>query len=345
MPQQFIKVKESTPTVSSTAFTGTKKAQDWDTSSNVSNSFGDICRICHCEADAENPLLSPCYCSGSLKYVHQTCLRQWLAASDTRSCELCKFNFILHTKIKPFSEWRILEMSSVERRRLLCAILFHFVAAVCVIWSLFVLIDRAAEEVRKGLIAWPFWTKLVVVSVGSTGGVVFMYIQCRQYLHLFSRWKAHNRIILVQNAPEKPALPPPSPYFQRDSRPHVLTQVVTVAEYNQPSSLTNTNSQNDMQLCYVFQNENKVKCCSSSASSVQKADVHVENLCDTPHTEGNTSSNMLRNNILALDIECPSNSKKKYSLEGSLKTEIVRNYSCVFKSLPNLNTSSENLLL
>ncbi|VEN63790.1 unnamed protein product [Callosobruchus maculatus] len=153
------------------------------------------------------------------------------------------------------------------------------------------------------------------------------------------------RIILVQNAPEKPALPPPSPYFHRDSRPHVLTQVVTVAEYNQPSSLTNTNSQNDMQLCYVFQNENKVKCCSSSASSVQKADVHVENLCDTPHGEENTSSNMSRNNILALDIECPSNSKKKYSLEGSLKTEIVRNYSCVFKSLPNLNTSSENLLL
>lgn len=43
-------------------------------------------------------------------------------------------------------------MSTVERRRLLCAILFHFVAAICVVWSLFVLIDRAAEEVQKGLI-------------------------------------------------------------------------------------------------------------------------------------------------------------------------------------------------
>jgi E3 ubiquitin-protein ligase MARCH1/8 len=124
----------------------------YDSTSNISNSNGDICRICHCEADIDNPLLSPCYCSGSLKYVHQSCLRQWLAASDTRSCELCKFSFILQTKIKPLSEWRTLEMSSVERRRLLCAILFHFVAAVCVIWSLFVLIDRAAEEVQKGLI-------------------------------------------------------------------------------------------------------------------------------------------------------------------------------------------------
>lgn len=43
-------------------------------------------------------------------------------------------------------------MTAVEKRRLLCAILFHFVAAVCVIWSLFVLIDRAAEEVQKGVI-------------------------------------------------------------------------------------------------------------------------------------------------------------------------------------------------
>lgn len=188
------------------------------TSSNISYSNNDICRICHCEADAQNPLLSPCYCSGSLKYVHQSCLQQWLTASDTRSCELCKFNFILHTKIKPINEWRRLEMSSVERRRLLCAILFHFVAAMCVVWSLFVLIDRAAEEVQKGHIAWPFWTKLVVVAVGFTGGAVFMYIQCRQYLHLCSRWKAHNRIILVQNAPEK-VVAPPSPTFAVPVKP------------------------------------------------------------------------------------------------------------------------------
>ncbi|KAF9814055.1 hypothetical protein SFRURICE_004402 [Spodoptera frugiperda] len=168
-----------------------------------SNSSGDICRICHCESEPHNPLLAPCYCSGSLKYVHQSCLQQWLTASETRSCELCKFNFIMHTKIKPFNEWRLLEMSGVERRRLCCAVLFHCVAALCVMWSLFVLIERAVEEVNRGMIAWPFWTKLVVVAVGFTGGAVFMYIQCRQYLHLCNRWRAHNRILLIQNAPEK----------------------------------------------------------------------------------------------------------------------------------------------
>lgn len=104
-------------------------------------------------------------------------------------------------------------MSGVERRRLFCAILFHLAAALCVIWSLCVLIERATEEVRKNQIGWPFWTKLVVVTVGLTGGVVFMYIQCKQYLQLCGRWRARNRILLIQNAPEKMHIPhsPPLP--------------------------------------------------------------------------------------------------------------------------------------
>ncbi|XP_067645449.1 uncharacterized protein [Eurosta solidaginis] len=188
-------------------------------SSQASQSSGDICRICHCESDPQNPLLTPCYCAGSLKYVHQACLQQWLTASETNACELCKFPFIMHTKIKPFNEWRSLDISGIERRRLCCSVLFHCAAALCVIWSLCVLIERAADDVKRGLIDWPFWTKLAVVTVGLTGGVVFMYIQCKAYLHLCHRWKARNRILLIQNAPEKVhPLSPPSPTVQHRVR-------------------------------------------------------------------------------------------------------------------------------
>uniref|UniRef100_A0A182SFF4 Uncharacterized protein n=1 Tax=Anopheles maculatus TaxID=74869 RepID=A0A182SFF4_9DIPT len=86
-----------------------------------------------------------------------------------------------------------------------------------VIWSLCVLIERATEEVRRGQIGWPFWTKLIVVTVGLTGGVVFMYIQCKQYLNLCNRWRARNRILLIQNVPEKihPPQSPQMPQFRR----------------------------------------------------------------------------------------------------------------------------------
>ncbi|KAJ8960877.1 hypothetical protein NQ318_020176 [Aromia moschata] len=333
MPQQFIKVKENTGVVpNAAAFTGSVNKQDWDSSSNLSNSTGDICRIC---GRGEPPVVAVLLLRKPQRYVHQACLRQWLAASDTRSCELCKFNFILHTKIKPFSEWRILEMSSVERRRLLCAILFHFVAAVCVVWSLFVLIDRAAEEVQKGLIACRCGCGvhrcccfLCIYSADST------YICFLDGKHTTgSSWCRTRRRSRV------PCLS--SSYFHRDSRQHMPSQVVTIAEYNQPSSETNSNSQNDLQLCYV-------KCCSSSASSIQKADVHVEDLCETPRNEAESreaAGDPSRSNILALDIECPADSKKKYSLQSPLKTETARGGGAVFKSLPNLSTSSENLLL
>lgn len=58
-------------------------------------------RICHCEGDSECPLIMPCRCTGSLSFVHQACLNQWIKSSDTRCCELCKFDFVMETKLKP----------------------------------------------------------------------------------------------------------------------------------------------------------------------------------------------------------------------------------------------------
>ena len=62
-------------------------------------------------------------------------------------------------------------MSTMERRKLACSVSFHIVAFTCVIWSLYVLIDRSAEEYSSGMLQWPFWTKLVVVAIGFTGRI------------------------------------------------------------------------------------------------------------------------------------------------------------------------------
>jgi len=45
-----------------------------------------VCRICYLEEDEnnpENPLVQPCTCTGSVKFIHLTCLRKWVS---TRSC-------------------------------------------------------------------------------------------------------------------------------------------------------------------------------------------------------------------------------------------------------------------
>lgn len=81
-----------------------------------------------------------------------------------------------------------------------CAILFcNTFFSVCV-WLVHVFFLSIIFS--SGILEWPFWTKLVVVAIGFTGGLVFMYVQCKVYIHLWRRLKAYNRVIYVQNRPD-----------------------------------------------------------------------------------------------------------------------------------------------
>lgn len=140
-----------------------------------------LCRICHCEGDDDCPLIMPCRCTGSLSFVHQGCLNQWIKSSDTRCCELCKFDFVMETKLKPLRkvgthtqtvallqsggpgsqytnqtplssvlQWEKLHMSKSERRKIFSSVLFHLLAIVCMMLPVYVLVKRTAEEIRLG---------------------------------------------------------------------------------------------------------------------------------------------------------------------------------------------------
>ena len=85
-----------------------------------SNKKKKVCRICYLEEDNKrlNPLIKPCKCSGSMKYIHYECLLHWLKTKliidkkpfvdndyydiyrlDLLECELCKnhlLNYIRH---------------------------------------------------------------------------------------------------------------------------------------------------------------------------------------------------------------------------------------------------------
>ena len=107
---------------------------DISCSNDISDDFGKIdlksntdsldkksCRICFGEIENvdANPFINPCYCAGSLKYVHLFCLKQWMKSKinlvdnisictiilNDFECELChyRFNyFIYHNKEKLF---------------------------------------------------------------------------------------------------------------------------------------------------------------------------------------------------------------------------------------------------
>lgn len=61
------------------------------------------CRFCF---ESSEPLISPCLCNGTLKYVHKKCLENWIQTSGHFECNVCgapfkildNDNFIRSTK-------------------------------------------------------------------------------------------------------------------------------------------------------------------------------------------------------------------------------------------------------
>ena len=59
------------------------------------------CKFCFND-DIRKNLISPCLCSGNIKYVHRNCLDNWrlrnLNNQNFYACEICKNKFILETE-------------------------------------------------------------------------------------------------------------------------------------------------------------------------------------------------------------------------------------------------------
>ncbi|GMM36471.1 E3 ubiquitin-protein ligase [Saccharomycopsis crataegensis] len=54
----------------------------------------NTCRICRCEGAPDDPLFYPCKCRGSIKYIHQDCLIQWLNHSQRApKCDICNTEY------------------------------------------------------------------------------------------------------------------------------------------------------------------------------------------------------------------------------------------------------------
>lgn len=74
-----------------------KVDNQFELGSNELNDEAPCCRVCHGESETGNELYHPCKCTGSIRYIHQACLVEWLKVSNKNEpkCELCgeKFHF------------------------------------------------------------------------------------------------------------------------------------------------------------------------------------------------------------------------------------------------------------
>ena len=63
----------------------------------------NTCRIClDEESSSENPMIHPCKCNGSMKFIHRNCLQTWRETNNRAfyECDICKYKYkFTRTKI------------------------------------------------------------------------------------------------------------------------------------------------------------------------------------------------------------------------------------------------------
>ena len=51
------------------------------------------CRICYEEDQSTSVLMFPCKCNGTIKWVHEKCIKEWIKISKKNYCPQCKYQY------------------------------------------------------------------------------------------------------------------------------------------------------------------------------------------------------------------------------------------------------------
>lgn len=141
----------------------------------------DVCRICHCGEEA-GVLISPCLCTGSVKFVHHACLMNWLQRAVMSKCELCLFPLDVKRTRKPFKKWRL-----PEDKPFPILWLFTFVVAMTLN------IASITKDGSQRCVTDPCIIFYVLGSAGALLGLAFFYHWLRKTMRYFGKWIALNQ--------------------------------------------------------------------------------------------------------------------------------------------------------
>lgn len=108
-----------------------------------------ICRICFENETSENPLISPCECSGSMKYIHEECLKKWIY-SRTRdpkafSCDVCKLPLRMEINVKTILSCK--ELKNEIFKILLFPIIIIIISTIVTLLLIYLITTAADPEV------------------------------------------------------------------------------------------------------------------------------------------------------------------------------------------------------
>jgi len=133
------------------------------------------CRNCH-EEGPRSSMIAPCLCSGSIKWVHRSCLDEWRAVSPNTSsfsqCDVCHFDYQM-TYDEPCFDWGPIKFTFLISRDFL--ILLAIVNTVTTLFSVLLYLINAlpVEEDAFNYLNLPILPDIVMYWIA--GWLLFFF--------------------------------------------------------------------------------------------------------------------------------------------------------------------------
>lgn len=161
-----------------------------------SSSSTIICRICQDSKHADEQLIYPCNCSGSMGFFHQNCLEEWLGHSQSNKCEICQFEFKTERTPRPFRSWLRDRRCRRDRRYFVADAICFAVLTPLGLTSAWLCIQGAQDYYDTS----DKWTGFGLVVLSTFLLLMYLFwasITFRYHIATFRQWQRRNQVVRV----------------------------------------------------------------------------------------------------------------------------------------------------
>ena len=123
--------------------------------SNNPTASEDICRICYASAEESGqPLVTPCRCAGSIKFVHKECLSIWIKMFKAKKCELCQQTF--SSEMRPTPDW-VIAIGNAIINIIIISYIITMTVMACIIFGVVIILVRVIQNLWLTLLIVLIW--------------------------------------------------------------------------------------------------------------------------------------------------------------------------------------------
>jgi hypothetical protein len=156
------------------------------------------CRCCK-ETNNDQNMISPCDCSGSIKYIHRNCLKQWIETSGNfQTCNVCRVEYSGQVLITGHSFLQFVTQDFAQVMRFLCAVTYVIILFLVMIYYLVMDLNRFNDNrIKRKMRPFSSLTfycyKLYLVSSFSSIFFILWYFVLME----FKSWQKTHFIVVI----------------------------------------------------------------------------------------------------------------------------------------------------